>query len=204
MEITINGQPREVAEETTLAKLLEELELFPTWYLQRHKQYSIGCSQWDLWESLCTHLIQTAFEQPQVFVHRDFHSSNLLLLPGEQTGIIDFQDAVKGPLSYDLVSLIWDRYISWPRAQLLDWMEAFRLRQQLSLQPAQWQQYCDWMGLQRNLKIVGIFARLHYRDQKPGYLEMIPRFWAYIMDILRRYPQFQPMLDWLEEPACAP
>jgi aminoglycoside/choline kinase family phosphotransferase len=185
-------------------RLLTELELFPRWYLERHKQISISCEDWDTWEDLCTRLIASAQQQPQVFVHRDFHSCNLLKLASGEVGVIDFQDAVRGPLSYDLISLLWDRYISWPRSRLEAWMEQFRQQVAAEIPPQEWIRYCDWMGLQRNLKIVGIFARLYYRDGKAGYLEMIPRFWSYLMDVLPRYEETLPMKNLLERLECAP
>jgi aminoglycoside/choline kinase family phosphotransferase len=185
-------------------RLVTELELFPHWYLERHKQIQLSCEDWDIWEALCTHLISSARQQPQVFVHRDFHSCNLLALKNGEVGVIDFQDAVRGPLSYDLISLLWDRYISWPRAQLESWMEEFRQQVAADIPAGDWVRYCDWMGLQRNLKIVGIFARLHYRDGKAGYLEMIPRFWSYLMNVLPLYEETRPMKELLERLECAP
>lgn len=185
-------------------RLLTELELFPNWYLQQHKNISISCEDWDVWEDLCTRLIASAQQQPQVFVHRDFHSCNLLSLDDGEVGVIDFQDGVRGPISYDFISLLWDRYIAWPRSRLEGWMEQFRRQVAPDIEQGQWVRYCDWMGLQRNLKIVGIFARLHYRDGKAGYLEMIPRFWSYLMDVLPRYEETKPMKDWLERLQCAP
>lgn len=195
-------------------RLLQEMELFPAWYLERHKGLRLSCEDWDIWESLCTRLIHSAHAQPQVFVHRDFHSCNLLDLPrgaasrdgapGGDVGIIDFQDAVRGPVTYDLASLLWDRYIPWPRSRLEGWMESFRTRVAPDIDPADWTRYCDWMGLQRNLKIVGIFARLHYRDGKIGYLEMIPRFWGYLIDVLPLYGEFADFEDLFERLSCAP
>jgi len=185
-------------------RLLTELELFPTWYLQQHKHIELSCEDWDIWEDFCTRLIQSAQQQAQVFVHRDFHSCNLLDLGNGEVGVIDFQDALSGPVSYDLVSLLWDRYITWPRSRLEEWMEAMRVRVAVDVDPELWVRYCDWMGLQRNFKIVGIFARLHYRDRKQGYVEMIPRFWAYLMDVLPLYTETRPMLELLERLECAP
>jgi len=185
-------------------RLLTELELFPTWYLQKHKCLGIDCEDWDIWEELCTHLMASARQQPQVFVHRDFHSCNLLQLNDGAVGVIDFQDGLCGPVSYDFISLLWDRYITWPRSRLESWMEQFRLQVVPEINPEQWQRQCDFMGLQRNFKIVGIFARLHYRDGKAGYLEMIPRFWSYLLDVLPRYAETRPMLDLLERLKCAP
>lgn len=185
-------------------RLQDELELFPEWYLRRHKGLQPDCAFLDYWESLCTDLLVSAEAQPQVFVHRDFHSCNLLLAADESIGIIDYQDAVLGPLSYDLASLLWDRYQTWSRPQLEHWMEAFREQVTPATPADHWQRQVDWMGLQRNLKIVGIFARLHYRDGKSGYLEMIPQFWNYLLDVLPRYSRFEPFLDQLEQLQCAP
>lgn len=185
-------------------RLQQELELFPEWYLGRHKGLRLSCAQLDLWEDLATRLLVSAERQPQGFVHRDFHSCNLLVQPDHRLGVIDFQDAVRGPLSYDLASLLWDRYIPWPRERLEAWMEAFRART-LPDHPAEsWVRTVDWMGLQRNLKILGIFARLNYRDGKAGYLELMPRFWGYVQDVLSRYPEFHAFHALLEELACEP
>ncbi len=185
-------------------RLLTDLELFPNWYLQEHKHIQLSCEDWDIWEDLCTRLIASAQQQPQVFVHRDFHSCNLLDLGQADVGVIDFQDGVRGPISYDLISLLWDRYISWPRSRLEGWIEEFRQRVAPEVEAEQWLRYCDWMSLQRNFKIMGIFARLHYRDGKQGYLEMIPRFWSYLLDVLPLYAETQPMMELLERLECAP
>jgi len=185
-------------------RLLEEMELLPRWYLERHLGIELSCGDWDIWEDLCTRLIGSALEQPKVFVHKDFHSCNLLVMPDCSLGVIDFQDAVRGPLTYDFASLIWDRYIAWPRTRVEGWMEAFRQMVAPSTDPETWTRWCDWMGLQRNLKVVGIFARLHHRDAKRGYLEMIPRFWGYLMDVLPRYPETRPFGELLGRLRCAP
>jgi aminoglycoside/choline kinase family phosphotransferase len=186
------------------AFLQEELDLFLDWYLIKHRKISLNPDQIKVWRDLCATLKTSALEQPQVFVHRDFHSCNLLYQEGKDPGVIDFQDAVRGPLSYDLVSLLWDRYIAWPRQDLEFWIEDFRILLEIESSSSQWVRWCDLMGLQRNLKIVGIFARLHYRDGKTGYLEMIPVFYQYLLDVLPRYPEFHPFLELLEQTECAP
>jgi aminoglycoside/choline kinase family phosphotransferase len=119
-------------------------------------------------------------------------------------GIIDFQDAVIGPVSYDLISLIWDRYIRWPRTRIVKWIEEFRLILGLDIESEQWLRYCDLMGLQRNIKIVGIFARLCYRDGKSGYIKLIPQFYNYITSTLALYPEFKEMRGIMEQAECAP
>ena len=184
--------------------LTEELELFPDWWLDRHHGIELSCSQHDTWEATCTLLLASAAKQPQVFVHRDFHSCNLLRTRHNSPGIIDFQDALHGPLSYDLVSLLWDRYITWPRARMEGWIEQFRQQLGIHVSSEDWLQYCDWMSLQRNLKVVGIFARLTYRDNKQGYMEMIPRFWSYVTDTCERYGEFSDFRALLEDLRCAP
>jgi len=183
--------------------LQTELDLFTDWYLQRHRQRPLAGDERSLWVDLCQALIDSARQQPQVFVHKDFHSCNLLQTP-DGPGLIDFQDGLLGPLSYDLASLLWDRYIAWPRDRLETWMLEIHPRLAPGIEATEWIRCCDWMGLQRNLKIVGIFARLHYRDRKTGYLEMIPRFYRYLLDVLPRYPQFGDFTRLLEQPECAP
>ena len=111
---------------------------------------------------------------------------------------------VEGPLSYDFISLIWDRYITWPRARLESWMKDYHQLLKPDCDFETWVRWCDLMGLQRNLKIVGIFARLHYRDGKDGYLELIPRFYDYLLTVLPRYPEFHEFHQFLEQTECAP
>lgn len=185
-------------------KLRRDMDLFPDWYLGHHRKNTPREQLDKTWDSFCNSIIDSALAQPQAFVHRDFHSCNLLGTADNGIGIIDFQDAVKGPVSYDFISLIWDRYISWPRPRIENWMETMRLRLCPDMEPAQWRRYCDLMGLQRNFKIVGIFARLHYRDGKNGYIEMIPRFYDYLTGTLRLYPEFAEVLAFLEQAECVP
>ena len=185
-------------------KLRRDMDLFLDWYLGHHRKSVKMPGVNTIWDEFCKKIIHSAQDQPQCFVHRDFHSCNLLQSPGDLIGIIDFQDAVTGPISYDFISLIWDRYISWPRHQIENWIEEIRTLLAPDIEPVQWRRYCDLMGLQRNFKIVGIFARLHYRDHKSGYLELIPRFYEYLTDTLSRYPEFKEVLELLEQPECVP
>jgi aminoglycoside/choline kinase family phosphotransferase len=154
--------------------LQQELDLFSTWYLGVHNKRPLKGSEESLWSGVCTKLIE------------------------------DFQDGVRGPVSYDFVSLIWDRYIAWPRAKIESWMRDVHALLRLGCSLEEWVRWCDLMGLQRNLKIVGIFARLKYRDGKDGYLEMIPRFYQYLMDVLPFYPEFREFNHLLEQIECAP
>lgn len=178
-----------------------ELDLFADWYLGRHCELELDAGGRRAWQTFCDLLIDEALEQPQRFVHRDFHSCNLLRVDQGAPGLIDFQDAVLGPASYDLASWLWDRYISWPRSSLEAWMEQARPLLAPLIECSHWQKCCDWMGLQRNIKVVGIFSRLNYRDGKQEYLQLMPRFADYIRNVLPRYPAFneiQPnMLEWL-------
>ncbi|NNL56688.1 MAG: phosphotransferase [Pseudomonadales bacterium] len=182
----------------------KELALFADWYLARHCEYMLPDDELASWRALGDLLVEACQAQPQVFIHRDFHSCNLQRLADGGLGIIDFQDAMLGPASYDLASWLWDRYLAWPRTDIEAWVEQARASLAPQLSPAQWLRYCDLTGLQRNIKVVGIFARLHYRDGKPGYLEMLPQFAAYIRDIVPRYAELQPfakhLLAWLD--AC--
>ena len=184
------------------ARLQRELDLFPDWYVAKHLGQRFTDQQRRQWQGFSELLIASALEQPQVFVHRDFHSCNLLHTGGDNPGIIDFQDGVLGPVSYDLMSLLLDRYISWPREQLCDWLESHRREVAADIEPATWLRWCDWIGLQRNLKILGIFARLSYRDGKQEYLSLMPRFAAYIDDVMSRYPEFAPYRPWLATYLC--
>ncbi|MGD2130130.1 MAG: phosphotransferase [Lysobacterales bacterium] len=186
------------------ASLLEpEMNLFTDWYLARHRDIVLDSSDRATWTGVREQLVRSALAQPQVFVHKDFHSCNLLATPSGPA-VIDFQDAVRGPVSYDLASLLWDRYIPWPRKQLENWMAEARTLLAPDTDRTSWVRYCDWMGLQRNLKIVGIFARLNYRDGKQGYLELIPRFYSYLLDVSARYPELAGFHRLLERPECAP
>jgi aminoglycoside/choline kinase family phosphotransferase len=185
------------------ATLQAEMDLFTDWYLDRHRRRPLNSAESAVWARTCRVLVRSAADQPQVFVHKDFHSCNLLRT-ADGPGLIDFQDGLRGPVSYDLASLLWDRYIAWPRERLEAWMATARPRLAPGTTPDEWRRQCDWMGLQRNLKIVGIFARLWHRDAKAGYVEMIPRFYGYLLDVLERYPEFAEFRRLLEQPECAP
>jgi len=183
------------------SRLVTEMELLPTWFLQRHLGLDIACEQWDVIELAFRALIINAQAQPQVFVHRDFHSRNLMI--GEQgLGIIDFQDAVRGPLTYDLVSLLRDCYIEWPQTQVEAWVEAYRrLAIDAGLTHADRERFLRWfdlMGLQRHIKVLGIFCRLWYRDGKAGYLGDLPLVWRYTREVGRRYPEIAPLIQLIE------
>lgn len=170
--------------------LIRELGIFYEWFLEKRLGIILPAP---VRGELDACLIDSALQQSQVVVHRDFHSRNLMILPEDSPGVIDFQDAVVGPITYDLVSLLRDCYIRWPEQRVLDWLEEYyqRLVQagMLDTDLAQFKRWFDLMGLQRHLKAVGIFSRLHLRDDKPGYLADIPRTMGYIEDVCGIYPE---------------
>jgi aminoglycoside/choline kinase family phosphotransferase len=174
------------------ALLQREMALFPEWLLGCHLGLSLSAAEQDMLAEAFRVLTESALAQPQVCVHRDYHSRNLLVPPtGQSPGIIDFQDAVIGPVTYDLVSLLKDCYIAWPQQRIDDWaMGYFELAAQSGVlreeQEGVFLRWFDLMGAQRHLKAAGIFARLHHRDGKPGYLADIPRTLGYIAAAARR------------------
>ncbi len=182
-------------------RLVSEMELLPTWFLQRHLGIDIACEQWDVIEVAFRSLVISAQAQPPVFVHRDFHSRNLMLTD-VGLGIIDFQDAVRGPITYDLVSLLRDCYVEWPRAQVEAWVEQYRQQAVAAgltaADAARFLRWFDLMGLQRHIKVLGIFCRLWYRDGKAGYLADLPRVWRYTRDVGRRYPDIAPLIELID------
>jgi aminoglycoside/choline kinase family phosphotransferase len=183
-------------------RLVAELELMPEWFLRRHLGVAIACEEWDTIELAFRRLVAEALAQPRAFVHRDFHSRNLLIVAQNNPGIIDFQDAVDGPITYDLVSLLRDCYIVWDEARIDAWVETYRQRLAAAgvarVEPARFRRWFDWMGLQRHLKVLGIFCRLWYRDGKPQYLGDLPRVWRYTLRVARRYAEFAALADLLE------
>ena len=185
-------------------RLMTELELMPTWFLQKHLGARIECDEWDVIELAFRRLIDNALMQPRAFLFRDFHSRNLMIVPDNGPGLVDFQDALKGPLTYDLVSLLRDCYIEWDEARVHDWAEAHRQRLRdagaldAKVDAQQWRRWFDLMGLQRHIKVLGIFCRLWYRDGKRGYLNDLPRVWHYVRSIASRYPEFAEFLALME------
>lgn len=175
------------------ALLRVELSLFHDWLCETHLGIRFSDEDERAWTDCCDLLVRNALEQPQVFVHRDYHSRNLMITPDNNPGILDFQDAVEGPLSYDLVSLLRDCYVRWPMGQIRAWShdfyagldEATRNR----VDALRFQRYFDLTGVQRHLKAAGIFARLNHRDGKPGYLGDIPRTLSYIVELTPLYDE---------------
>lgn len=182
------------------ALLRFEMELFREWLCGRHLALALDAQENAMLDTLFTRLVENALEQPQCFVHRDYHSRNLMLTDSHPPGIIDFQDAVRGPITYDLVSLLKDAYIRWPLEQVDLWVADYaELARQSGLineaQKLQFQKWFDLMGLQRHIKVAGIFARLYRRDGKAGYLADIPLVLEYIVEMAERYPDFSGLAD---------
>jgi len=185
-------------------KLLRfELSLFHDWLCRQHLGIVFDARAEADWQAACDLLIVNALGQPQVFVHRDFHSRNLMVTPENNPGILDFQDAVEGPLTYDLVSLLKDCYIRWPRKQVERWALEFHARLDKStrrtLDRSQFLRCFELMGVQRHLKAAGIFARLKLRDGKSRYLKDVPRTLSYIVELADRYDELEPLVALIAE-----
>ena len=169
------------------ALLFREMDLFHDWFLGQMLGMELNAEQQRTWQSCRRQLADNALAQPQVFVHRDYHSRNLMKIARRNPGILDFQDAVRGPVTYDLVSLLRDCYIAWPAARVeelaLDYYQAARNNGLLEVDSEQFLHWFDLMGMQRHLKAVGIFARLKIRDGKSRYLQDIPRTLGYLQEV---------------------
>lgn len=176
-----------------VALLSRELALFHDWLCGTHLGLDFSVADELAWRDLCSRLIGNSLEQPAVFVHRDYHSRNLMVVEQKNPGILDFQDAVEGPLTYDLVSLLKDCYIRWPLNRVRDWATDFFERTPKTLRGdmpvEQFHRIFDLTGVQRHLKAAGIFARLNHRDGKPGYMADIPRTLSHVTRIAGDYPE---------------
>jgi aminoglycoside/choline kinase family phosphotransferase len=185
------------------ALLRRELELFPEWYVGRHRGHALTTPQRKALDDVFARVIANNLAQPQVFVHRDFHSRNLMV-SAPNPGVLDFQDAVHGPVTYDLVSLLRDAYIGWDEERQIDLAVRYWERARAAGIPvhddfgAFWHDF-EWMGVQRQLKVLGIFARLCHRDGKEGYVKDMPLVMAYLRGACARYRQLEPMLVLLDE-----
>ncbi len=206
------------------AFLQRELEIMPTWFLGRHLGQVLDERAQAVLAGAFEVLLESALEQPRVFVHRDFHSRNLLRIephrdrhatdlrqPGDTAsptlinpGIIDFQGALCGPITYDLASLLRDCYIAWEPERVSGWVEDYRQRLQplrlidASVDRTRFRRWFDLIGLQRHLKVLGIFCRLYYRDGKRGYLDDLPRVHHYVLTVARGYPELQELVSLLQ------
>jgi aminoglycoside/choline kinase family phosphotransferase len=187
--------------------LHRELMLFPQWYVARHCKITLTATEQEHLDTVFNRILDHNLQEPRVFVHRDYHARNLMVVNADQAddrpGVIDFQDAVLGPLSYDLVSLFKDAYIQWPEDMVIDWLVYYwenARRAQLPV-PEDFGEFFrafEWMGVQRHLKVLGIFARLYYRDGKSAYLADMPRVHDYVRAACARYSALSPLLRLLD------
>lgn len=191
------------------ALLARELRLFDEWFLGRHLGMALDCGDMEALDLVYRHLIDSALAQPQVLVHRDFMPRNLMPV-ADGPAVLDFQDAVRGPIAYDPLSLFKDAFLSWPQPRVDGWLERYHARALdagLPVPPLpRFRRDADWIGVQRHLKVIGIFARLDHRDGKPKYLADVPRFFAYLEGVLPRYPELAPLHALIErkvKPAMA-
>jgi aminoglycoside/choline kinase family phosphotransferase len=185
------------------ALLRRELALFPEWCVGRELQATWSPNDEALWRSTCDLLVASALAQPQVAVHRDYMPRNLMVCTSGNPAILDFQDAVRGPISYDVASLLRDAFISWDEEQELDWAVRYWQAARKAGLPVgedfgEFWRALEWMGLQRHLKVLGIFCRLKHRDGKPRYSEDLPRFFAYAHKVAARYNALRPFSRLLE------
>lgn len=170
-------------------RLNQEMDLFIDWYLGKHINRKLTKQQLEIWDETKKYLTDSCLSQPQTWVHRDYHSRNLMITAENSPGVIDFQDIMFGPIAYDLASLFKDCYIEWPRKQQLLWLEKYRTQANLQISSEQFIEFYDLAGLQRHLKVLGIFCRLNYRDRKSQYLGDLPLVANYILEVLELYPR---------------
>ncbi len=186
-------------DEATLAR---ELALFPDWYIARHLDRSLSAHERETLATAYQAILKNNLAQPRVFVHRDYHSRNLMVST-PNPGVLDFQDAVYGPVTYDIVSLLRDAYIEWDVERQLDWAVRYWERARKAALPVHsdfalfWRDF-EWMGVQRHLKVLGIFSRLAYRDGKEGYLQDLPRVMRYLRATCDRYRELGPLAGLLD------
>ena len=185
------------------ALLRRELDLFPDWYIARHLGVQLSDAQQDRLEVTFRAILDNNLAQPSVFVHRDWHSRNLMLTEPDNPGVIDFQDAVYGPITYDLVSIYKDAYIAWDEERILDWVVRYWEAAKRAGLPVHadfgaFYRDFEWMGAQRHIKVLGIFARLCHRDGKDGYLKDMPLVMRYLRSTCERYRELQPLLALLD------
>ena len=192
-------------------RLRDELDLFPHWFLAHHLDFELGEALSRALDDAFEALVRVCVEQPRVFVHRDYHSRNLMYPgngdaggdPGGNPGVIDFQDAVDGPVTYDLVSLLRDVYVRWPEDRVVGWVGAYHDRAVacglVDVDRSQFLRWFDLTGVQRHLKIAGIFARLWHRDGKPRYLDDLPLTLSYLAQVAPRHPETEGIVRILEE-----
>ncbi len=191
-------------------RLRDEMRLLEDWFIPQLLGYELNDKERVMLEGLYQQLENEALRQPQVWVHRDYHSRNLIFREGNAPGVIDFQDAVRGPITYDLVSLLRDCYVRWPPEQVERWALSYgNMAVEVGLMAPvshpRFLRWFDWMGLQRHIKVLGIFSRLYLRDGKPGYLNDLPLVIRYVLEVSDNYVELDIFHDWFIEkllPLC--
>jgi aminoglycoside/choline kinase family phosphotransferase len=179
----------------------------PEWFLGRHLGHTPTCNEWDVLKAAFELIIRNAQKQPRVFVHRDYHSRNLLVVERNNPGVIDFQGALAGPITYDLASLLRDAYIVWPRGRVEGWVESYRQRLRdagaigADIDAQRFLRWFDLTGMHRHVRVLGQFYRLWYRDGKPGYLADVPRVYHYVVSVARSYPELADFVALIERHA---
>jgi N-acetylmuramate 1-kinase len=183
--------------------LTREMNLFPDWYVAKHLAFTMNDEQQSWLKQAFDALNKNILSQAQVYVHRDYHSRNLMLTNADSPGVLDFQDAVYGAITYDLVSLLKDAYIQWDEEQIIDWNVRYWQKARKANLPvpqdfSEFYRDFEWMGAQRHIKVLGIFARLYHRDGKDGYLKDMPLVMHYLRKVCERYVELRPMLRLLD------
>lgn len=183
-------------------RTIPEMELLGDWFLRRHLGLVPSCGEWDVIEAAFRLIANAADEQPRRFMHRDYHSRNLLVASKNNPAIIDFQGAMLGPIAYDLASLLRDCYIAWPIERVDAWVESYRQRLHaeglIDVDGAHFRRWFDLIGLQRHLKVLGLFCRLHYRDGKAQYLRDLPLVFDYVVTVTSLYPDLIDLRNLLQ------
>lgn len=184
------------------ALLRREIDLFPQWYVARHLRMTLSADEQEVLATTTAMIVANNLAQPAVYVHRDYMPRNLMVTE-PNPGVLDFQDAVFGPITYDVVSLFRDAFVSWEEERVLDWTVRYwemakRAGLPVSADFGTFYRDFEWMGLQRHLKVLGIFARIRHRDGKPGYVEDTPRFLGYVRAVCERYRELAPLLALLD------
>ena len=177
-----------------------EMELMQEWYLEKHLEKSLDAEEKQIITDAINRAVEVVLSQPQgVFVHRDFHSRNIMITPQDEVAVIDYQDARVGAITYDLVSLLRDCYIAFDPVEIEKLALLFRDKKSLNVDDATFIKWFDFMGLQRHIKVLGIFARLHLRDGKDGYLNDIPQTLRYVKEVSAKYEEMKPLLQLFEK-----
>ncbi|MFK7730538.1 MAG: aminoglycoside phosphotransferase family protein [Pseudomonadales bacterium] len=186
-------------------QMREDLERFPQWFVQGLLDHSMSAHERELFDQFCEQLLSQALAQPQALTHYDYQSRNLMICADNELGIIDFQDALLAPITYDLVSLLRDCYVKWPQQQVMAWLHEYASLAKGSgllaadVNETQLTQWFDYMSLQRHVRVLGTFARLHLRDSKPAYLNDIPLVCRYVQEVAASHSELSAFAQWFEQ-----